>query len=586
MKRFFKYLGAVLAGALVLSSCVEEEKIVFNPEAGAAQVLGEIQGCTLEAEGPAIETTYAEVDFGVDVPVVYTLNIAASGAEEINTKLSATIANGKVSFEQKDINAAILNMGGVADVEFAVDFQLAASMANDKGAAIKGDESYVKYSNVVTAKFVPYSTTVLDVDKYDHIWIIGAAESIGAWGHDKVFQYLYNYNGDGNTYSGMIYYAGGAAGGWKLTGGPDWDHGNWGSPDQAEDTEAASITLIDDGGSKDIKCYSLPYYMWTFDKSTLTLKKEFGFTTMGIVGAFNEWNPADENCVMAYNAQYHRFYIDYDFAADTELKFTADGKWDLNFGTDMEQNGGNIAVTAGKYRIYLDFNKNEYTFDESMYGKEEPGAAPVAPEPEPEPEPDPNLPEGARAMNILCVNPGWEAANLYGWEAATTFSWPGVAATGKATLGGVEYFYWTLEAANWGKTPGLIFNNGTVQTVDITGVTLDGDKCFQLGEAGADGKLSYEAVDCPVIKITYKNEAGWDTVSMYGWGDLGDFGGWPGAAMTKEGDVWVYELPVEHLGKSTSLIFNNGGAGAQTVDLGPFVLTEDLVFDNSNATIK
>ena len=110
MKRFFKYLGAVLAGALVLSSCVEEEKIVFNPEAGAAQVLGEIHGCTLEAEGPAIETTYAEVDFGVDVPVVYTLNIAASGAEEINTKLSATIAKEKISFAQKDLNAAILNM--------------------------------------------------------------------------------------------------------------------------------------------------------------------------------------------------------------------------------------------------------------------------------------------------------------------------------------------------------------------------------------------------------------------------------------------------------------------------------------------
>ena len=588
MKRVFKYLGAVLAGALVLSSCVEEEKIVFNPEAGAAQVLGEIQGCTLEAEGPAIETTYAEVDFGVDVPVVYTLNIAASGAEEINTKLSATIANGKVSFAQKDINAAILNMGGTADVEFAVDFQLAASMANDKGAAIKGDESYVKYSNVVTAKFVPYSTTVLDVDKYDHLWVIGAAESIGAWAHDKVYQYLYNYSGDGKTYTGMIYYTDGAAGGWKITGIAGWDDScNWGSADNsADEAEAPSLKLISSGGSQDIKCYANPYYMWTFDKESLELKKEFGFTTMSIVGSFNNWNAADESCVMTYNAYYHRFYIDYEFTADGELKFAADGAWDLNFGDAMAINGGNIPVAAGKYRIYLDFNKNEYTFDANMYGKEEPGAAPVTPEPEPEPEPDPTLPEGARAINILCENPGWETANLYGWEAATSFSWPGIVYTGVATLGGAEYFYWTLEAANWGKTPGLIFNNGTVQTVDITGVTLDGDKSFRVTAAGADGKLGYEAIECPVIKITYKNEAGWDTVSMYGWGDLGDFGGWPGAPMTKDGDVWVYELPVEHLGKSTSLIFNNGGAGAQTVDLGPFVLTEDLVFDNSNAAIK
>lgn len=586
MKKFFKYLGAVLAGAIALSSCVEEEITVFNPDAGTVQTLGEISGVALSADGSDLTTTYNAVDFGISVPVVYVLNIAKTGAETIDTKLTCTIADGNISIKQKDLNSALLNMEATAGAEFSVDFQLVASLANDKGAAITDDESYVKYSNVVTAVFVPYSTTILDVDKYEHIYVIGAAESVGAWSHGNVFQYLYNYNGDGNTYTGMIYYTDGAAGGWKLTGADNWDNGNWGSPDQGEEAEAIEITLLDDGGSKDIKCYSLPYYMWTFDKANLKLKKEFGFTTMGIVGSFNEWNPAAEDCVMTYNAYYHRFYIDYEFTADSELKFTADGKWDLNFGTDMEQNGGNIAVTAGKYRIYLDFNKNEYTFDESMYGKEEPGAAPVAPEPEPEPEPDPNLPEGARAINILCENPGWETANLYGWDAATSFTWPGIAYTGVAKLGGAEYFYWTLEAANWGKTPGLIFNNGTVQTVDITGVTLDGDKCFRLAAAGADGKLGYEAIDCPVIKITYKNEAGWDTVSMYGWGDLGDFGGWPGAPMTKEGDVWVYELPVEHLGKSTSLIFNNGGAGAQTVDLGPFVLTEDLVFDNSNATIK
>ena len=355
-----------------MSSCVQEEFVTYDPEAGTVQTLGDIAGCTLDADGTPIETTFTEVDFGVSVPVVYTLNVAPSG-KEITTKLTASIAEGKISIAQKDINAALLNMGAAADVEFAVDFQLVACLADIKGAAITDDESYVKYSNVVTAKFVPYSTTVLDVDKYDHIYIIGAAESIGGWNHSNVFQFLYNYNGDGNTYTGMIYYTDGAAGGWKLTGADNWDNGNWGSPDQAEAAEAAEITLLDDGGSKDIKCYSLPYYMWTFDKSTLKLKKEFGFTTMGIVGDFNGWDPAAENVVMTYNPYLHRFYIDWDFATDALLKFAADGAWDLNFGVDMAKGGDNIPVTAGKYRIYLDFNKNEYTFDANMYGKEEPG---------------------------------------------------------------------------------------------------------------------------------------------------------------------------------------------------------------------
>ena len=90
------------------------------------------------------------------------------------------------------------------------------------------------------------------------------------------------------------------------------------------------------------------------------------------------------------------------------------------------------------------------------------------------------------------------------------------------------------------------------------------------------------------MKITYKNEEGWTGVSLYGWGEGCDFslGDWPGASMTKEGDVWTYSIPAESIGKNVKLIFNNNGGGAQTVDLGPFTLNQDWDFDNSNATIK
>ncbi len=91
-------------------------------------------------------------------------------------------------------------------------------------------------------------------------------------------------------------------------------------------------------------------------------------------------------------------------------------------------------------------------------------------------------------------------------------------------------------------------------------------------------------VPAETIKIIYKNPAGWAKVNIYGWGDLG-FGDWPGKAMTKVGDDWVYEIEKSNLGKSVSLIFNNG-SGAQTVDLGPFTLEGDMTFDSSNAQIK
>ena len=91
-------------------------------------------------------------------------------------------------------------------------------------------------------------------------------------------------------------------------------------------------------------------------------------------------------------------------------------------------------------------------------------------------------------------------------------------------------------------------------------------------------------VPAETIKIIYKNPAGWAKVNIYGWGDLG-FGDWPGKAMTKVGDDWVYEIEKSNAGKSVSLIFNNG-SGAQTVDLGPFTLGSDMTFDSSNAQIK
>lgn len=583
MKRFFKYLGAFLAGALVFSSCVEEEFVTYNPDNATAQTLGEIAGCTLNAEAEPITTTYTEVDFGVTVPAVYSLYVGAQGSGKIDIKLAANIADGNISIAHKDLNSVLLNMGTAPETSVAVDFQLVAQLANDKGAAVAGDSTYVQYSNVVTATFTTYNTTVLDVDKFEHIWVIGAAESIGAWAHDKVYQYLYNYNGDGNTYTGMIYYTDGAAGGWKLTGGAGWDNGNWGSEAQAEEPEAASVTLIDDGGSKDIKCYSLPYYMWTFDKSTLELKKEFGFTTMGIVGSFNEWNAADENCVMTYNAYLHRFYIDYEFAADAELKFTADGKWDLNFGKDMAQGGDNIPVTAGKYRIYIDFNKNEYTFDANMFGKTEPGLPAV------EEEPKPDTPAnvgwgivgtinewGATADIAMAVDP--DAA---GWFVAKGFEIPADAQFKFRKDGGWD--------ANFG-APG-----------DVEPFALTADAKAELAAGGKNLTIAagtYDVYFNPDVPAAYFMTAGGTAPAAPEiWGLVGTITDWGGAdldwglTLDEDEKFWVrkgVEFPADAQFKFRYMHDwgeNLGGTG----DVEPFALTADaatvLAAGGKNLTI-
>ena len=361
-----------LLAAAAFNSCVEENLAVFNPDETQAQVLGEIAGVALAADGEDLTATYDPAAFSVTSPVAYNFYLAPAGSEE-GVKLASTIADGTITFKQKDLNSAILNLGAAADAPFSLDFWLVGYLCNDKGAAIAGTE--VK-SNVVTASFTPYSADLDDKDIYEHIWIIGSVASVGGWDHGKVYQYLYNYNKDGNTFEGLIDYGEDAASGWKLTGIAGWDDScNWGSEAQAEDAEASSIVLISSGGSKDIKCYSKRFYKWSFDKTSLTLKMVYGFNNVGLVGDFpgSTWNPADPDLKMEYNAYKHRFYIDYTFETATEVKFTCDDAWTLNWGAELAGGSGNIAAPAGSYRIYLDLNAMEYKFDANMFGKEEPG---------------------------------------------------------------------------------------------------------------------------------------------------------------------------------------------------------------------
>lgn len=401
------YTSLVALTAFFAVSC-ETDNIEAKLDLSQAknQVLGSFPDTELSADGGRLTASFDPAKYNATVPVGYTLLMDVAGNNFASAvKPAATISvddatsMGTISLSQKDLNSALLNMGAVADESFRVDFKLMAYALNDKN---NGIESTGLESNVVSASFVPYSADLLDVDVYDHIWIIGASATVGAWSHDKVYQYLYNYSKDGKTFVGMIDYGTDAASGWKLTGIAGWDDScNWGSEAQAEEAEAASMTLISAGSSKDIKNYSKRFYKWSFDNSSLVLTKVFGFDNIGIVGSFNSWNAADENLKMNYNGAYHRFYIDYTFAEDCELKFTTDDSWDLNWGVDMAQGGDNIAVAAGSYRIYVDFNTMEYKFDANMYGKEEPTGTAGGSE-------EPDEPATYKGWGIIGVGGDWD----------------------------------------------------------------------------------------------------------------------------------------------------------------------------------
>ncbi len=399
MKKLFSILCLAAAG-LWFGSCEQDHiDVIYHPSDVVAPVAGTIsgpEGGILSADGAPIVLNYTKADYGVATNVNYSVYVdlaSVASAQEAGSALPdlskmTRIATAVVSSDpatitipQKDLNSALLNMGAAPDEECSVRFIVVTNLANDKGTTVEGTEYY---SDAVIAQLTPYNTEINDVDKYEHVWIIG---DFNGWSFDNVDQYLYAYAG-GSIYTGLIDFGEKAANGFKLTGIAGWDDScNWGTNGDAAapEAEAASIQLISSGGSGNISCYSKRFYMFEFDKTSLVLKKSWAADQIGIIGLNGNW---DSDIVMEYNAYKHRFYADISAADATEMKFCADSDWTLNWGVDLAGGGANIPVEAGNYRVYLDFNSGEYSFSEKMYGQEEPTAPAGGDEPEPEPEPE------------------------------------------------------------------------------------------------------------------------------------------------------------------------------------------------------
>ena len=375
MKKLF-YTIIAFAGILLASCTTDADKLIFDPSSSVAPALGTLSGTTLASDGADLTFEFTEPSYNIDAAKIYTLYISDSQDFSKQEKLAATVSGTTVTVKQSALNSAILNLGGVADAEFTVYLRLDSWVANNKNTAV---ESSLTQSNVISATFVPYNQLILDKDVYDHVWVQG---DYCGWSHDKS-QFLYNYNKDGKTFTGVIDFGEKAANGIKFTGAASWDAstGNWGSEAQAEEAEAKSLKLVNGDGAQNITCYSKRFYAFSLDKNSLMLTKDWGANVIGIVGGFNDWgNSGLPDTEMNYNADYVRFWADVDFTSDTEIKFRADGKWDYNWGKDC--GGDNLPVSAGKYRIYLDLNKKSVELSTSMYGKDEPSASGGEPEPE------------------------------------------------------------------------------------------------------------------------------------------------------------------------------------------------------------
>lgn len=572
-----------LAG-LTMASCTQEHiDVQYIPENAVAPTLGTIEGCDLSDGGADIVVEYTKADFGVATGSAHNLYISKSEDMADMKKAKASFTDNTITLAQADLNVVALDFAE-AGAEVDMYFAVVANLNTDKGAEVAGTQLK---SNVVKATFKSYVADVLPTEKFEKVWVIG---NYCGWDHGKT-QFLFDYNSTGTTFAGVVDFAGAdgvsmAADGFKLTGVAGWDDTcNWGCDENNMPTEEepASIQLITSGGSKDIKAYAKRFYGFEFDKTTLVLKKSWGADQIGIIGLNGDW---ETDIVMEYNAKWTRFYADIEAPADTEMKFRADAAWDLNWGVDCAQGGGNIPVAAGNYRVYFNPATGLIEFNASAYGKTEDttqGGGNTEPE-GPVTEPD-------RWGVVGTITEWGTQADLYMSEVAENlFVRMGVTVTDAdafkvrfnngwdinyGAAGDVEPFAVTV-----GEELALVSGGKNLSapagTYDIFFNIVD-FKIWVMPEGEAPG-----GVEVKDIKFYADVTAtGWTNCNIYGWGDLGEYGGtWPGTALSTETidgkEYYAYTFDASAIGKTISVIFNNGSE--QTVDIKDIVLDKDYIF--------
>ena len=534
-----RYAMMLAAAGTLLSACQKlDETRAYDPDKVVPPVLHALPEeivITSDNMSTTQVFTWDGADFGVRTQINY--SIEASYRDDAKQVLFTGISGTSSEQTYESLNnllALPVENGGLglpSEEPAEVKFYVSATIGTDF-------EKY--YSEPVTVRM-----TVTSADPtYPEVWVIG---DYCGWSFDSA-QKLFSFSGDEIAYEGVVDFGDKAANGFKLSGEAGWnDACNWGTDGDAAapDSEAASITLISSGGSGNITAYSKRFYRFAFDRSSLTLTKELAFDQIGIVGDGAEgWDGPD--IVMEFDAAKQRFWADAELSSG-EIKFRLDGKWDTSFGSATEgmlDGEGNIGVSAGKYRIYVDLNNSaEQTYELSA---DDYGAGGE------EPEPDPETADWY-VHGQTVATPDWGPTAM---ESAST-NIVAYKAAGVEVAANSEFLFRNGDETQWiGADAAFAGSSPYTRTIG-SAFKVSADKVNALiADAGTyDYWLLPEAGRAYVMAAGAKPELVPDTWGVVGnitgWGDLGDF------SMSEQGEYFVRKGVALTTASEFKIRFNN-----------------------------
>ena len=329
MKKLSLYITLALV-SLVFGACSDEYEPWGNPQAypeeGAVTIPGmKANAVATQDLGTAGEQVSLFTLTAATLPEGYTLRNARMELRPVMldgatpTTISTTI-DGKAS--TAEVQAMIEKYYGKR-VE-ARNFS-----AHVYVNAVKGSQAALIDAGTIAVTVIPKAPALTE-----YLYMAGDANS---WNHSDI---LHTPAFDGK-YLGYMYLT---QSGFKFCTQPNWDGTNYGK-DFSTDGGAANIMMTEANG----------FYKVEVDLQALSYKLT-PITSIGIIGdAAGGW---DKDIVMTYDAASHTWIAKSVTLKDGEIKFRANGAWDISWGgTELKKltsnNGANIRVNAGTYTIKL-----------------------------------------------------------------------------------------------------------------------------------------------------------------------------------------------------------------------------------------
>lgn len=333
----------------------------------------------------SISLTCQQPDYGYTAAVIYYTQMSLTNEwneatsveadDATYVELDGSFTTCQLSMDATAVNRNIVKLAGYEGNE---DVPTDGVSLYVRSRAILAS-GYECFSNVIELKVQPYYVALTAADP--ELWyLIGGCIGDGSWGSEvgvAIFPMSPVEGGiyDAVTGQGPLTYTGyfpeGA--GFKLVKTPGQWADQWGS----SANNSIDSPVKNDGGSGDFKVSASGYYTITLDTKKNELKIEKAddkkvFEHLFIAGDFNGWGTDTQmtavNVTEGMQGHNHIWMFDLDATSgDTTAKFLYDG-WSPNWGATGfpfgwgVNNGANIPITAGNYRVIFNDIDGYYHF--------------------------------------------------------------------------------------------------------------------------------------------------------------------------------------------------------------------------------